>query len=154
MTHSMTGFAAATGQQDDWHWSWELRSVNGRGLDLRLRIPDWIEGLEPALRSTLQKAIARGSVSLSLRVTREVGSDDAAISPDGLDRALRQIEAVETAAMDRGMTLKPATAADIKTEITSTVSHATLLIYAKPSGIVGLLTHPSVFFEVLENPFF
>jgi len=113
MTHSMTGFAAATGQQDDWHWSWELRSVNGRGLDLRLRIPDWIEGLEPALRSALQKAIARGSVSLSLRVTREVGSGDAAISPDGLDRALRQIEAVETAAMDRGMTLKPATAADI-----------------------------------------
>ncbi len=115
MTHSMTGFTAATGQQDDWHWSWELRSVNGRGLDLRLRIPDWIEGLEPALRSALQKAISRGSVSLSLRVTRDAGAEAATISADGLDRALTQIECVETAAMDRGLTLKPATAADILT---------------------------------------
>ena len=115
MTHSMTGFTAATGQQDDWRWSWELRSVNGRGLDLRLRIPDWIEGLEPALRSALQKAISRGSVSLSLRVTRDAGAEAATISADGLDRALTQIECVETAAMDRGLTLKPATAADILT---------------------------------------
>ena len=89
--------------------------MNGRGLDLRLRIPDWIDGLEPALRTAVQKSVARGSVSLSLRVTRDAGSEAAAISPGGLGRALGYIETVETAAMTRGMSLKPATAADILT---------------------------------------
>jgi len=40
MIRSMTGFASAKGQLDPWRWGWELRSVNGKGLDMRLRVPD------------------------------------------------------------------------------------------------------------------
>ncbi len=60
---SMTGFASATGQD----WSWEARSVNHRGLDLRLRLPPGCDGLEPSARKAAQARFARGSVTLELR---------------------------------------------------------------------------------------
>ena len=66
---SMTGFAARRGAGPGYTWVWDLRGVNGKGLDLRLRVPDWIDGLEAAIRSELQKALTRGNVSLTLRVT-------------------------------------------------------------------------------------
>ena len=46
----MTGFASAEGAGFGLRWSWELRSVNGKGLDVRVRVPDWISGLDQALR--------------------------------------------------------------------------------------------------------
>ena len=49
----MTGFAAAAGPD----WRWEARSVNHRGLDLRLRLPAGCDGLEPAVRKTVQGAV-------------------------------------------------------------------------------------------------
>ncbi len=67
MTRSMTGFAVREGALQGWRWSWELRSVNGRGLDLRLRLPDWIDGLEAPLRAAVQARLGRGNVSVSLR---------------------------------------------------------------------------------------
>ena len=44
MIQSMTAFATAKGAIPGHSWTWELRGVNGKGLDLRLRVPDWIEG--------------------------------------------------------------------------------------------------------------
>ena len=73
MTRSMTGYAARAGQGAGMSWSWDLRAVNGRGLDLRLRLPDWIEGLEQAVRTALQERFARGNLSLSLRIARDGG---------------------------------------------------------------------------------
>ena len=57
---SMTGFARAEGSADAIAWAWELRSVNGRGLDLRLRLPPGYDSLEPALRGAAGKALKRG----------------------------------------------------------------------------------------------
>ena len=50
---SMTGFAARRGAGVGYSWTWDLRSVNGKGLDLRLRVPDWIDGLEAMLNAAL-----------------------------------------------------------------------------------------------------
>ena len=75
MLRSMTGFATQSGGAEGYDWTWDLRSVNARGLDLRLRVPDWIPGLEQALRKTLSASLGRGSVNLSLRISR---SDEAA----------------------------------------------------------------------------
>ena len=50
---SMTGFASRRGQGAGCSWTWEIRSVNGKGLDLRLRLPDWIDGLESAARAAV-----------------------------------------------------------------------------------------------------
>ena len=74
-TVSMTGFAARRGQGAGHSWAWDIRSVNGKGLDLRLRVPDWIDGLELALRGELGRALQRGNVSLSLKVARDALAD-------------------------------------------------------------------------------
>ncbi|WP_240758024.1 YicC/YloC family endoribonuclease [Palleronia sediminis] len=105
----MTAFAAATGEYGPWTWSWDLRSVNGRGLDLRLRLPDWIDGLEAALRARLQKALSRGNVTLGLRVTRT------AAGPEGgaMERALDAVMALEALAAARGHGLAPSSAAQV-----------------------------------------
>ncbi|WP_417727671.1 YicC/YloC family endoribonuclease [Roseovarius sp.] len=113
MIHSMTAFATAKGALDGYNWTWELRGVNGKGLDLRLRVPDWIDGLEPALRARLGQAMARGNVTLMLRVTREDASGQLAVNPDRLEDVLRAMSVVEDRAMACGLSLAPATAADI-----------------------------------------
>ena len=117
MTVSMTGFAARKGQGAGHSWAWDLRSVNGKGLDLRLRVPDWIDGLEAALRTELGK-LGRGNVSLSLRVARDGMADGAEtlrVNAPALNAILRALSQVETAAMEAGVTLAQATAADVLT---------------------------------------
>lgn len=79
---SMTGFARAAGADQDASWVWELRSVNGRGLDLRFKLPTGLDRLEPQLRALATGRLARGTVQASL-VLR--GGDQAAIV---VDRAL------------------------------------------------------------------
>ena len=115
MTVSMTGFATAKGQGAGHVWGWDLRSVNGKGLDLRLRVPDWIDGLEQAVRADLGRAVQRGNVSLSLRVSRDAGegTDTLRINPQALAGVLRGLAKVEQAAMSAGVTLAQATAADV-----------------------------------------
>jgi uncharacterized protein (TIGR00255 family) len=112
---SMTGFAARRGAAVGYSWAWDLRSVNGKGLDLRLRLPDWIDGLEATVRAELQKAITRGNVSLTLKVTQDEGRDAAAfrLNDDTLNAAPSALARVEAAAMASGMTLRQPTAADV-----------------------------------------
>ncbi|MBN2630573.1 MAG: YicC family protein [Rhodobacteraceae bacterium] len=115
MTVSMTGFAARKGQGAGFTWAWDIRSVNGKGLDLRLRLPDWVDGLELALRAELQKALSRGNVSLSLRVSREAEQAEAGLRVNApvLSAVLAALRDVEDAAMAVGVTLGQATAADV-----------------------------------------
>lgn len=114
---SMTGFAARRGSAAGYSWVWDLRSVNGKGLDLRLRVPDWIDGLELALRAELQKAITRGNVNLTLKVSQETSAEDAGfrLNEGALAAALAALSRIEDAAMKAGTTLGQATAADVLT---------------------------------------
>ena len=116
MTISMTGFAARKGQGAGHSWAWDVRSVNGKGLDLRLRVPDWIDGLELALRGDLARTLQRGNVSLSLKVTRDGladGGEGVRVNPAALNAVLAALSVVEQAAMGQGMTLRQASAADV-----------------------------------------
>ena len=114
MTVSMTGFAARRGAGAGFDWVWDLRSVNGKGLDLRLRVPDWVDGLEAALREALQKALARGNVSLTLKVARVAGGTEGLRLNEGvLASVLQALSQAEGAAMAAGVTLAQATAADV-----------------------------------------
>jgi uncharacterized protein (TIGR00255 family) len=66
----MTGFARAEGEAAGISWIWEIRSVNGRSLDLRLRLAPGFDSLEPQLRSVLAQRFRRGNFSASLAVAR------------------------------------------------------------------------------------
>jgi uncharacterized protein (TIGR00255 family) len=67
---SMTGFARAEGHGLGISWVWEIKSVNGRALDLRLRLAQGFDALEPQLRASLTQRFRRGNFSASLAVTR------------------------------------------------------------------------------------
>jgi uncharacterized protein (TIGR00255 family) len=114
MTHSMTGFATRRGALGPHVWVWDLRSVNGKGLDLRLRVPDWVEGLESQVRAVLAKGLSRGNVSLTLKLNRETGSDaPLRLNLAVLRTALGMLAALEAEAMATGVTLAQASQADI-----------------------------------------
>ena len=84
---SMTGFAEAQGSRDGAHWRWEAKSVNGRGLDIRLRTPPGFDSLEPPARLLAAERFRRGSLQVSLTVeqqeaTRGLRVDAAALAPE------------------------------------------------------------------------
>ncbi|WP_432450052.1 YicC/YloC family endoribonuclease [Aliiroseovarius marinus] len=113
MPNSMTGYASATGALEGFSWTWDLRAVNARGLDLRLRLPDWIEGLEDATRKALKAKVARGNVSLSLKLTRADVTGMPSLNPDALARALAQLSSVAAEAKAQGLPVAPISPADI-----------------------------------------
>jgi uncharacterized protein (TIGR00255 family) len=110
---SMTGFASGTGERAPFSWAWELRSVNAKGLDLRLRVPDWIEGLETALRGILGKSLGRGSVTLSLKLSRDDSAGTLTLNEAALEAALEAMKRIEDRAIAAGLSLTPANAADL-----------------------------------------
>ena len=67
---SMTGFARREGGDAQQTWVWEAKSVNGKGLDVRARVPQGCEALEHQVRTAVPKVCARGNVSVSLTVDR------------------------------------------------------------------------------------
>lgn len=76
----MTGFARVDGAHNGASWTWEARSVNGKGLDIRLRLPTGHERLEARARELVQKRFARGSVTLGLQLRRQ--NEDGGVSLD------------------------------------------------------------------------
>ncbi|MGD9965707.1 MAG: YicC/YloC family endoribonuclease [Hyphomonadaceae bacterium] len=70
----MTGFARAEGEHAGQRWIWELKSVNGRGLDLKLRTPPGFDALEPAVRAAAGAKFKRGSLQANLSVAREASA--------------------------------------------------------------------------------
>lgn len=99
---SMTGFARADGSAGPMVWAWEVRSVNGRGLDLRLRLPPGFEGLEPKVREMVGAHIVRGSINISLNVKRADSGVEIRVNRD----ALRTV--VEAARLARAELGEPA----------------------------------------------
>jgi uncharacterized protein (TIGR00255 family) len=66
----MTGFARATGHDEGLSWAWEVKSVNGRSLDVRFRLPPGFDRLEVPARAAISKRFARGSLTASLQLSR------------------------------------------------------------------------------------
>ncbi len=109
----MTGFAARNGESDGFTWAWEVRSVNAKGLDIRLRVPDWVDGLETAVRKQVAKSVGRGNINLTLRVQRDEGATPLNLNNAQLARVLQALSRIEDAAADSDLTLVHCTAADV-----------------------------------------
>ncbi len=115
MIKSMTGFASGKGEFGPHSWTWELRSVNGKGLDMRIRVPDWLTGLEAALRAVLSKSLSRGNVTLSLRISRDESQPDLALNSIAMSAALDALQQTQAMAEARGIALAPSKASDLLT---------------------------------------
>ncbi|WP_254449239.1 YicC/YloC family endoribonuclease [Ruegeria sp. HKCCA5491] len=109
----MTGFASGKGAFGPHSWTWELRSVNGKGLDMRVRAPDWLTGLEVALRGQLSKALSRGSVTLSLRLNRDESAPDLVLNEVAMGAALEALAKTQQMAEAWDIMLAPSRASDL-----------------------------------------
>ena len=103
---SMTGFAREAGTTGVYQWSWEIKSVNGRGLDVRLRLPPGFDAAGEEARSAIQKAFARGQCQVNLTLTRSPTPLRVRVNEEvlaGLVEALGRVrlpEAVRPASVD------------------------------------------------------
>ncbi|PPR24354.1 MAG: hypothetical protein CFH39_00030 [Alphaproteobacteria bacterium MarineAlpha10_Bin2] len=110
--HSMTGFARAEGRDGTADWVWEAKSVNGRGLDLRCRLGNGLEALEPALRKAVAARFKRGNVSINLRLTRQAGTSQVRVNRELLDDLIalageyRGAEGIERPGLDGLLALR------------------------------------------------
>lgn len=89
---SMTGFARTDGTHEQIRWFWEVRSVNGRSLDVRLRLPSGLERLEPRVRARCQEQLVRGNCTISLALKRDAGQMEIRLNQAALGEALAVAE--------------------------------------------------------------
>lgn len=110
--NSMTGFARAERQEAGLAVLWELRSVNGKSLDLRFRMPPGYDRLEPLARQAIQKGLARGNVQATLTLTGRGASAQPIVNEAFLDsvaalaKRLEQRHGVAPASADGLLGLK------------------------------------------------
>jgi uncharacterized protein (TIGR00255 family) len=88
---SMTGFARGHGVCGSYTWAWEIKSVNGKGLDLRLRIPSGWDAIEVPVRRSAAEALTRGSVQAGLTVERTGAAPVVRVNTAVLDAVLTTI---------------------------------------------------------------
>lgn len=111
---SMTGFANQTCEFSSGNATLEVRSVNNRGLDLKLRVPDLFASLEPKLREIITKTAQRGSLQVNLRYNlHDDNSDTPSINDAVIEQLLSGIERIEDLALARNLSLAPSKASDI-----------------------------------------
>jgi uncharacterized protein (TIGR00255 family) len=90
----MTGFARVDGSAMARHWTWELRSVNGRGLDLRLRLPTGFDHLERPVRDRTAAVVGRGNLQASLVLQRDSEGAELHINEVMLDRLIETMKRI------------------------------------------------------------
>jgi uncharacterized protein (TIGR00255 family) len=86
---SMTGFAESAGSHEGLRWRWEAKSVNGRGLDLRLRTPPGYDSLEQPARMLAAERFRRGNFQIALTVETDVGTRGLRVDPAALASAVK-----------------------------------------------------------------
>ncbi|MCP4936863.1 MAG: YicC family protein [bacterium] len=88
---SMTGFARDDGAIGRYNWYWEIRTVNGKGRDIRMRLPPGYDKLEAEARSLVAKNIIRGNCNLTLKVNCITGNQEIKINENGLKQVAKAI---------------------------------------------------------------
>ncbi|MBN8940956.1 MAG: YicC family protein [Rhizobiales bacterium] len=91
---SMTGFARAEGVTGTAVWAWEIKSVNSKGLDVKLRLPSGFDPAEPAIRQKIAALVTRGSLFASLSVKREGAASEVRINEQVLAQVLDAVRLI------------------------------------------------------------
>ena len=113
MVQSMTGFAALTGSEGEASWSIEIRGVNAKGLDVRLRLPEKLSPSEAAFKSIFTKIFDRGSIQVSVRVEHSSEDQPVVLDDDVVNAYLNAAIQIRARAKNLGLKLAPSTAAEI-----------------------------------------
>lgn len=93
---SMTGFARVEGAHQGWRFVWEVRSVNGRGLEWRARLPAGFDALEPEMRKLAKAKLSRGSLNIGLTLNTDKPEIGYRVNEAMLADALAMIEKIRS----------------------------------------------------------
>ena len=113
MVQSMTGFAALAGSEGEANWSIEIRGVNAKGLDVRLRLPEKLSPSEAAFKSIFTKTFERGSIQVSVRVEHNAEDPPVVLDDDVVNAYLNAAVQIRSKAKNMGLKLAPSSAAEI-----------------------------------------
>ncbi|MEP3346006.1 MAG: YicC/YloC family endoribonuclease [Litoreibacter sp.] len=108
----MTAFASNTGRAGASAWVLEMRGVNAKGLDIRLRLPERLMPKEQAIRAKIAKAFSRGNISVTLRVEDDKADGIVQMDEDVLESYINSAIRVRTIAKNKGLKLTEASAPD------------------------------------------
>lgn len=89
---SMTGYGRAAGAFDGLHWQWEIKSVNGKALDVRCRLAAGFDGLEPGVRACAMRHLKRGNVQVGLTVSGSAAGETVTVNDAVLEQILGAAE--------------------------------------------------------------
>ncbi|WOJ89103.1 YicC/YloC family endoribonuclease [Methylocapsa polymorpha] len=95
MIASMTGFAGAAGNAGSYRWAWELKSVNAKGLDVRLRLAQGFDAIEPDARLRITRKLARGTIYASLTAQRELATPEVRVNRELLGKLIAAVADIE-----------------------------------------------------------
>lgn len=92
---SMTGFARVEGHEDICSWVWEIKSVNGKGRDVRCRLPNGFESIEAKVRDSIAKKFQRGNITVNLTVQWLQTVTEYRVNADLLEQVVSLIPEIE-----------------------------------------------------------
>lgn len=96
---SMTGYGrveeTACFDSKNYHWIWEIRSLNSRGLDIKLRIPSGLEQMDIDIRKSVGREFSRGSISINLQLQADREASRLRVNDETLNSMLQQISAIQ-----------------------------------------------------------
>jgi uncharacterized protein (TIGR00255 family) len=145
---SMTGFARAAGSAGRWRLAWELKSVNAKGLDARLRLSPPFDAIEPDARARLSRKLNRGTIHATLAAQRETTTSEIRVNQDLLRKLIAAIAEIPLPLMISPATLDGllsvrgvvdiADAADDEAEIVRTRASALELLDTALDALVSM----------------
>jgi uncharacterized protein (TIGR00255 family) len=94
MINSMTGFASAAGTTPNGRWSWEIKTVNAKGLDVRLRVPPGFDAVEIEARRMIGACLMRGTCHATLSIIREAPATQVRVNMTVLQALMRELDGI------------------------------------------------------------
>lgn len=135
---SMTGFARTAGASPPYRWAWEIKSVNSKGLDLRLRLPSGFDAIESECRARLAKKLTRGAVYATLSMQRDAAAADIRVNEQALATILAALGRLDVPPTVRPASLDGLLAVRGVVETVEAVEDEAALVAAQQAALAGL----------------
>jgi uncharacterized protein (TIGR00255 family) len=135
---SMTGFARTSGHRPPWAWAWEIKAVNAKGLDVRLRLPPGLDRIEAEARAKLTGGLARGTVYATLTAQREATTPQVRINTEILGALVEAVANMPSNPNMRLASLDGLLGVRGVVEVTDAADDETILAEAAAAALKGL----------------
>jgi len=135
---SMTGFARTSGHRPPWAWAWEIKAVNAKGLDVRLRLPPGFDRIEAEARAKLTGGLARGTVYATLTAQREATTPQVRINTEILGALVEAVANMPSNHNMRLASLDGLLGVRGVVEVTDAADDETILAEAAAAALKGL----------------